>query len=498
MQAQERVAGKSSLSFTLGEALRPSLESSRGKKFDELRRELSVGPAFVAPMPVALPEKIGGVPRARIQQALLPQNPVFDKVLALWLLALFGLGRDPTEIELRFWGGEDTFANRPSHAQEVCWEAMGMYPIDVGAKKYQTLGLASATEAVARDIGLVFGADLDALFAATHVWVEGTAKSKRLAREGVIRFRGRTGLALDFLHELVESPYDRAALELVLEAGRNNGTGYLKGRGRSIVGLIRELEKKGSTVPVDEVIRLVLEVLSARFRVMVGEAQAEPSPEELLAHPLLGELFRSELAGADFRPFTLACYLRDLLALGVQPEKVYEVGDWWLINGVGAVEALREESRERLRAASVIPFAGGRGAILTSASVDVADDTRLVTALFRYSRQSKAEREDELGVSEMRAVHNELRRLSDSVRVVIVRNGRGNVSVLTNQFGGSREPLSLEPVWKYLEKEESECWFYDRRIQALLNGGHSFGGVKPTEFTVDTLRLLIEGTVLAE
>ncbi len=437
---------------------------------------------------------------AAITGVVMPERPVFDKIMALWLFLAFGLGgKSLDQIKVQFWGGEKTGGNVPSNRTEAGFDRRGLYAIDVGENKYQSRRKGSACECVAEDIGLVEKWGLGPLMNATHAWVPGQAappkaveSGKRLARSGLVWLSAKQLAAWGFermlprpdapgvevkaaeiVERLVSDPRERVALQFLLLASRNNGTGFLKDGGRrSVVWLLRELEKPvvaddrlerhmNARWTVENIVRWVLDVIEMRFRVEVGEETVQVT-EEQLTGGTYEDLFGRELCGTDFRPFTLATYLRDMIRLGVEPVEVVSRGNRLLEDAVGTVELQNEKAEELLEAATIVRFAGGAGAFISCTDPRVVNNERVPRALFR-SRQG--------------------------IAAIVLRNTAGQVAVLTQ--GG----IDLVPLARELVRREPKLWFADPKNGCLLNRGHSFTKVPATQVSVGDIIAMLEAAM---
>lgn len=471
-----------------------------------------------APVPAA---KAAEINLGRMEGVVLPEKPVFDKIVALFLFLVFGLrkgmeevaaldvqrqteGVPKGELGLSFWGGARVYrgkvpqgtrfaagGNRPTKAQHERWERDRVYPIDVGRNKYQERGTASAAECVAWDLGLIQKWGLERLFRSSHEWIEGTERAKRRARSGKV-WDDKNQAEADahaVVDERVSDARERVALHYVLYASANNGTGYLKERPHSIVYLLRELQKpdvlsaddadRGWTQwTVPGVIRWVLDILVADFQVrvaiaegrmpdIIGNREARRTAAAFLnADEQLGRFFgHKEAAGDQFAEFNFASYLRNLVALGTPTETVVTIADNVIDTVLSQTFEQRQKARECLALCDKDTFGGGLGVVLMSADKAIADNPRVVREMWR---------------------------LNPVVRVAIVINSREQVSILSDGT------VPLGDAAAALQKREPNRWFYDPRIGAILNGGHSFTKVPATQVPLAQIRALIEEVILEE
>ncbi len=439
------------------------------------------------PAPKVESRMIQGMPIDEVDGVILPQNPPFEKVLALFLFLTFGLRKSWSEVNASFWGGDRVYknprgilsgGNRPTEALERRWRQGLTYPIDLGRNKYQTRGTASACECVALDLGLIQKWGLDGLFVATHEWITGTERGRKRAFAGTVWYRGREVNAHDVVERTVTDVRERIALHYVLLAGRNNGTGLLKHANNSVVYLMRELCKPATWTPeereamkpvdwtMDMVVDWTLAVIEADFKVRVGLAEGTldlPTTESLEANKVYGALFREETqAGTDFRHFTLASHLRNLVALGKSEQEVWDEGDNVLVNIVAQSSIQNDKADDLLDGVVVTRFGGGFGVVISHVDPAVARNTRFPRAAFRRY----------------------------PVRIIVVVNDKGNVSVLTDRT------VPIERIARELLKREPRLWFHDPKFGCILNGGHSYGDTPPTKIPLGEIVAELEAVAL--
>ncbi len=453
--------------------------------------------------------KIDGMPVGEIVGVVLPERPVFDKIVAFFLFLLFGLelkieevaalklerdqdGAEKETLQMNLWGGSTFYrgrtpqgvkfasgGNRPTQNQESRWKAARRYLIDIGRNKYQQRNTASAAECVALDCGLIQKWGLERLFQATHEWITGTQRGKARALRGLVwDEKGKCEVdAHKVVDEIVTDARERVALHYVLFASRNNGTGYLKQSHHSVVFLLRELQKP-EVLTDDErpmwcawtipgIVRWVLDVLVADFEVRVGSlvGTLERRPVAQLKSLDMWQVFADkDLAGETFADFNLASYLRNLFDLGVSESGISAIAERVLVDVVGQTQTQSQKARECLALADKIPFAGGMGIILTSQDPAIADNPRVVRELWRTQ---------------------------PLCRIAIIVNSRKQVSILTD---GN---VPLGKVADKLMRREPNRWFYDPRIGAILNGGHSFTKTPATKILLGDITRLIESEDLA-
>lgn len=454
------------------------------------------------------PRRVDGLDVSKISGVVLPERPVFDKIIAFFLFLAFGLrmgtdeiaalnldkeseGVDKGELGLSFWGGARVYrgripqgkrfaagGNRPTEAQQNRWRRDGAYTIDVGDNKYQERGTASAAECVALDCGLIQKWGLERLFHATHEWISGTDRAKQRARRGFVwDARGKCEVsAHQVVNQCVSDVRERVALHYVLLASRNNGTGYLKESPYSVVYLLRELQKPDvlseddgwsswTNWTIPGIIRWVLDVIVADYQVRVGleENTLERKSVALLKASDVGELFSNkELGGEQFCDFNLASYFRNLMDLGVPEAEIGAIANRIHEDVIGQVSIQKEKARECLDRVEKETFGGGLGMMLISADPAIADNTR---------------------------VTREMWKAFPLVRIAVVINSREQVSILSD---GS---VPLDAAARMLQELEPNRWFYDPRIGAILNGGHSFTKVPSTKIAFSKIICLLEAVV---
>ena len=310
------------------------------------------------------------------------------------------------------------------HPRDSTWERWGevfAYVIDVGREKYQILKKESATAVVAEREGLV-----------------------EINEKGIIK------ATLDEY---------RLIAKLVEITNHNNETGGLKQFGHSVVWILREAYKIGKNRKnvVGRVFRVVSEWYRAQDKLERNQhINPDRTDEALLAEEgLQGVLNRSD---RDFRDFTVARYIRDMWHNGRDIENIIARATWFL-----DVEKEARETNANLgpvfKAAPKREFAKGKGLVI------VSGDERLGRWIFK-NRQFQ----------------------TLLIRTETASEKNRNMVILTS---GSSKQMNLRYVAAILIYLEGHAqmdqsmgrWFYDERINALLNGTKGYG--VPTTFICD-------------
>lgn len=245
-------------------------------------------------------------------------------------------------------------------------------------------------------------------------------------------------------------------------ADKNNKTGYLKGYNHSVVWILREMYKLGySKMDVVQAVGHAIRMWIQAQEPSVRKKNADRTKESFLSEAELAEL-RKEV-GDDFRDFTLAQYALNIWLCGYSVTKIKERVEYFLEAERKAreTEAGLEEVFEESR---WLEFAENQGILLET------DNERLGRWIIK----------------------------NRNWKVVIIRHpARKNVVILTR---GEIDLSLLATVLILLEghaqkDQEHGRWYYDDRINAILNGtvGHH---VPATQLTNDQLIELVDLLVL--
>lgn len=302
------------------------------------------------------------------------------------------------------------------------WEKGQAYVIDVGAQKYQLQEKGSAAEII-------------------------------ISREPELKKN-------DVLLKLVKMTVD------------NNQTGFLKGIPQSIVWILREMYQDGH--PVREVVEAVMDVVHCWVRVHESEQLNQPLFSEARTIDSLREC--SELKDILQRcasktlvdEFSVGQYVANMWCCGYSTDLIKLRANWFL--DANRVAKLRKE---------------GLGKVWDQA------DKRF----FAFDGQSATRavfiRTIEEGLAGW-AIKN-ITRAGKPIQLVMVRRFRHdprerNVAILTNatcrpNLSALAEALIL--VEGHAQENKSGAWYFDTRINALLNGTSGFGA--PATFLSDEL-----------
>lgn len=318
-----------------------------------------------------------------VRGVILPEQPTFDKVAAMYVL-LYALDlREPAGFPMRFYGVDIQDSTLQSSINE------GFYPLDVGSNKYQHRGTGSALETVVRDF------DLD-------------------------------------------PTVDESLARLIEVVNRNNQTGYLKSRPQSLVWAIREAYKVGEDRGV--VVTEMLNVVDVWFRTTDGEPLVREWPEASDFRTLDEVL---PYLKDTTQELTLGWYVRQKFELGDLAGEIRDRAKWWL-------RVFRSARKAEKKTAEDLEFTFRKEFEILDglpAVVVESDDQRAGRQLIRQR-----------------------------YAVVVVRRKSGNVAVLSNQ----RSRLDMSQVAIRLNELDTQrgspsgIWFYDERIQAVLNGSFSW------------------------
>lgn len=216
-----------------------------------------------------------------IHGAMLPYKPPIDKVAAMLVIQTHAKEQQVQINDIKFFK-----ANERSEELLRRFEAAGLYPIDIGARKYHGQA-GSATEYVVRDLNIPMTAGLATL------------------------------------------------IELL---NHNNKTGSLKNQPFSIAHLVREFYELADDdawqyevlLAAAHVVEYFVEALDAKVR--------RTRSEEL--HPELKELAQKVQHSGD-NPFTIGRYLKDMWVVGAPVEEIKQRVSWWITN--------REENKKLIK-----------------------------------------------------------------------------------------------------------------------------------------------------
>lgn len=184
-----------------------------------------------------------------VRGVVLPGQPVFDKICALWIL-LYATGQSLQDFVLEFCPKQT-----PSDEDYRRWERSGMVVVDVGKFSYHQTGHASAARRVAEMLFVI---------------------------------------------------HDPTIAHLVALCDENNRKAILKNMGKkSVTYLLREMHKLGyePAVVVEEVLKVIDSWVAVRGKGVVDDKVMSESVM------LKGMINRQD---GEYRQFTVGGYLRDL------------------------------------------------------------------------------------------------------------------------------------------------------------------------------------------
>ncbi|MEO8066002.1 MAG: hypothetical protein ABI643_04105 [Candidatus Doudnabacteria bacterium] len=261
------------------------------------------------------------------RKAVLPGNPVFDKIAALCVLIEYITGQLawPNELTLEYWRSNDN----PGADTKKRWETEGSFVIDVGEKKYHSRGIGSAVTGAIEDLGI----NLD----------------------------------------------NREDLKWLMDvADRNNKTGYLKGYSakHNMPYLIRELYKPGSFVNGNTAVEAGAHVIftALRYRQMKKVGSYPRSTDDLAKTSL-------PYVPASDEPFTLGSYKKQMFCLGESLPEIEARLKFWLDAKSRADKADARAAKTADEKATIVAFGDGKNLATIR-----TDDDRLARALFTGNR----------------------------------------------------------------------------------------------------------------
>lgn len=255
-----------------------------------------------------------------------------------------------------------------------------------------------------------------------------------------------SGSALERIVELLRIETDKTLDRLITIINNNNRTGYLKGGGHAISWILREAYKLGEDIGevVDRsrhVVKLWLETSGVSC----------PCGAEL--DDRCGKLW--DRVCENRSTFSLAEYLHNMKIAGVPASEIYERAIFF--------HAIEERARKEQRCAREMLSepTNYRAFLLEQAScrgVSITTDNPYVA--------------------------REVFRVMPNTCVVVCRSSKGNVDILTRG-------LDMESVAEALKRDEPDRWFYDIRIQGILNGTLSLSEVPATGKSVADIECLV-------
>jgi hypothetical protein len=348
----------------------------------------------------------------RFTGVVLPERPVFDKIVALYIFARF-TGTKLEDLNLILWG---EFQPEQSKIDE--WTRAGYYLIDIGERKYQRMGKGSATEIVAEDLQV---------------------RSHRL-------------------------------IPLVAICNENNHDGGLKGLPNSLVWLLREMYKQGYQ-PMT-VISRIFKVIDAHVNSVGKELKIPVNRRHQDVQTLVQNL------GGNKSSWCMSGYIRNLMILGASDNEILCEARWWrevFTKCRIANEAAKDKAIDILDHQNTKKFVfkssgrNQRGVLIHT------DDTRVPRALLNDGR----------------------------VDLIIVARRSGLVTILTSNRVQPRIDLrrlydiivATEIGYRADGRDAKDLWFFDDRINAILNGSGGARNTTPTVIRAEAFINLVKENV---
>ena len=290
-----------------------------------------------------------------------------------------------------------------------------------------------------------------------------------------------------FLIDIGEYKYQRmgrgSATEIVKEAldvrshrlipfvklcNDNNHTGGLKGLPNSFVWILREMYKQ-NYAPMT-VISRIFKVIDAHCRA-VGKEMKIPLDQR---HPDVQTLVQN--LGGHKSSWCMAGYIRNLALLGATDPELLREARWWR-EVFRKCELANEKAKEKayalLERSEKFTFQSNgkdqRGVLIKT------DDGRVSRALLN----------------------------SGKVDLIIIRRSTKLTTILTSNRVNPRINLenlfsaiiATEFGYRYDDRKPEDIWFYDPRINAILNGSGNARDTTPTVITADTFVQMVKDTI---
>lgn len=429
-------------------------------------------------------KEVDGIPINKLRGLVIPDNPLGDKVLAVWIF-IHLLGLKLENLELVTWGGGPE-GNRPSDEREAAWKAGGFYCVDVGHNRYHDEHVGqpragSACEMVLRQLGLIEAASVTGVFRASHEWLHACSDDcghdpelyNRLKNEGLVRTKNGEVDALAELRRRCTRKDLLPYLEFALAANRNNATGFLKEGGKyTLFYLVREMARSGASA--QEVLAVGHIVINAYYfarrpdlnivqimRQLGRRLMGTTVGREARDIPEIAEYLTEELAGGEPNPkflggrvpFSVGLLIQDLYRTGWSIDEICKWANWWL-KQIAEMKAAMEICGVEWESSVCRQefFADKKGLVIYT------DNQRMARWVFRKF---------------------------GGVRVLVVRGSKGNVAILSRG-------VELDLVASVLTSREPDRWFFDSRIGAILNGGHMHGQTVATEIDTSEIVRLVD------
>lgn len=250
----------------------------------------------------------------------------------------------------------------------------------------------------------------------------------------------------------LDTSFDTPMVDLLHLVGKNNRTGNLKAHKFSLVWALREAYK----VERDQklVIRKVMAFISAYLRAHNGKKVRRW--DDIGNFKSLDSVMESiDYGETGFHLFTLPWLVRTRFILGDKIGEIRDEANWWLrvFNATG-----RAEEQTELDFVTLQEWISEEFEVCGQKSVSVeSDDQRVGRLCFRRG-----------------------------FGVVIIKRTSGNVAVLSK-----KGMFDMGEVAEVLDGREPECWHFDSRIQACLNGTPSWHR-DPTELHLDEISKIVQ------
>ncbi|MFA6272141.1 MAG: hypothetical protein WC693_03455 [Patescibacteria group bacterium] len=259
-------------------------------------------------------------------------------------------------------------------------------------------------------------------------------------------------------------------IPLVAICNENNETGGLKGLPYSLVWLLREMYKQGYAP---------MTVISRIFRVI--DAYVNSIGKELKVpvdrrHPDVQTLVQH--LGNHESPWCMAGYIRNLMITGATDSEILREARWWR-EVFAKCKAANEVAKDK--AIDILDHKDTTKFVFKSSGRDQrgvlihTDDTRVPRALLNDGRV------DLIIV------------VSRSKRIVILTSNRVQPRINLNRLYDVI--IATESAYRTDGRDAKDLWFYDTRINAILNGSGGARNTTPTGRRAETFIDLVKETI---
>ncbi|MFA6525656.1 MAG: hypothetical protein WCT33_05325 [Patescibacteria group bacterium] len=263
-------------------------------------------------------------------------------------------------------------------------------------------------------------------------------------------------------------------LPLVDLCNENNQTGGLKGLPYSLVWLLREMYKQGYA-PMT-VISRIFRVIDAHVN-SVGKELKVPVDRR---HPDVQTLVQN--LGGHKSSWCMSGYIRNLMINGATDNEILREARWWrevFAKCKAANEQAKDKASDLLDRSDKFTFKSGgrdqRGVLIHT------DDTRVPRALLNDGRV------DLIIVA------------SRSKRVIILTSNRVSPKIkLDNLYSAiiaNEGALRTDEATGNMDRNPSDIWFYDTRINAILNGSGGAKNTTPTKMSAASFITMVKDFV---